>query len=392
MSEIHFSECDITEAEIRLVADAMRCDRLSMGPRRDLFEQMVADRANRSQAVAVGSGTAALQLALHGLGVGGGDDVIASPFSSVATANAIVSIGARPVFVDIDPNSLNLDPARVEAAFTARTKAIIAVEVFGNTKHIDRIEQISQNHEIPLIEDASAAIGGRCNGRAAGSFGRASVFSFNTHLPVTTGEGGAIVTDDDRLAATCRSLRNQGQPEQPTDEADTSSEPGLWLTHERFGYSCRLSELACALGVAQLERLDQILAQRREVAGRYMRRLLDWDDLVLPNVPPGSEEHMAWSSFVVRLNNLYGQIERDRIIAGLRRHEVGASNHYPCIHLLPYYRQQYQHKRGDFPIAESIADRTIALPFYNRLDDTQVELICHTLKVMLQREQLLKRR
>ncbi len=391
MSEIPLAKPDITDAEIRAVTDVMRSGRLSIGPRRDLFEQMVADRAGRRHGIAVSSGTAGLHLLLAGLDIGPGDEVITTPFSFVASANCILMAGAKPVFVDIHPQSLNLDPAAIEAAITPKTKAIIAVEVFGNPAGMEQIEQIARQHEIPLIEDACEAIGGRWKGRPVGSFGRAAVFAFYPNKQITTGEGGMIVTDDDRLAALCRSMRNHGRAEGSAQASANSGDVGSWLSHERLGYNYRLSEIACAIGVAQMERLDAILAARREVATRYMRCFMDWDDLILPNVPPGTEEDMSWYVFVVRLASSYGHVERDRIIKGLKRHEVGASNYFPCIHLQPFYRERFGFKKGDFPIAESISERTITLPFFNRMDQTQTDLVCHTLKVMIQREQLLRR-
>ena len=388
MSEISLSEPDITESEIAAVTEALRKRRLSGGPRRDLFEQMIAERVGRRNAITTSSGSMGLRLVLDALDIGPDDEVVTTTFAPISTANCILRVGARPVFVDIDPNSLNLDPAKLQLAITAQTKAIIATEVFGNARHMHRIEQIALNHEVPLIEDARTAFGGRFDSRLTGSFGRASVVSFSCDCQITTGEGGAIVTDDDRLTRTCRSLRNQGRPPDPDPDSPPTN---ALVDHERLGDNCRLSELACSLGVAQMERIDQILSLRREVAARYMRHLLDWDDLVLPNIPPGNEQEMSWGRFVIRLNNLYGRIERNRIITGLRRHEVGTANDYPCIHLQPFYQQMFGFKKGDFPIAESISDRTIALPFHNRLDETQVELVCHTLRVMIQREQLLQR-
>ncbi len=392
MSEIPLSQPDITDAEINAVVKVLRSGRLSIGPRQALFEQMVAERCQRRHGIAVSSGTAGLHLTLLGLGLGPGDEVITTPFSFIATANAIIMAGATPVFVDIDPVSLNIDPQRVEAAVTNRTRGIMAVEVFGNPRHMARLAQIARAHEIHLIEDACEALGGRCQGQPVGSFGRAAVFGFYPNKQITTGEGGVIVTDDDRLAELCRSMRNQGRPVDSAQGHTTNAAPAAaWLEHERFGYNYRLSEIAAALGVAQLERLDALLEARRRVASLYTQRLMDWDDLVLPTVDDGDEQDMSWFAYVVRLNDTYGKTERDRIITGLRRHEVGASNYFPCIHLQPFYRQQLGFNKGDFPVAESICERTIALPFFPRMDETQVELVCHTLKVMIQREQLLKR-
>ncbi len=389
MSEIPLSQPDINESDILAVTSVMRSGRLSIGPRQDLFEQMVAERCSRTQGVAVSSGTAGLHMVLEALGIGPGDEVITTPFSFVASANCILMAGAKPVFVDIDPASLNLDPARLEAAITDKTKAILAVEIFGNPKHMDRIAQIAGAHEIILIEDACEGLGGVHMGKPVGSFGRAAVFGFYPNKQITTGEGGMIVTDDDRLADLCRSMRNQGRPVDA--HKGDANKSGAWLAHERMGYNYRMSEITAALGCSQMERLDTFLSARRNVAGMYMRRLMDFDDLILPNVQPGTEEDMSWFVFVVRLSDQYAHVERDRIITGMRRHEVGASNYFPCIHLQPFYREMLGHKKGDFPVSESISERTIALPFFNRMDETQVELVCHTLKVMIQREQLLKR-
>ena len=391
MSEIPLSQPDIGPAEIQAVTDVLKSGRLSIGPRQDLFEQMLAEQCGRRHGIAVSSGTSGLHLVLAALGIGPGDEVITTPFSFIASANCILMVGATPVFVDICPQSLNIDPNQLEAAITARTKAIIAVEVFGNAKHMRQIEQIARNHEIPLVEDSCEGLGGTDGERKVGSFGRASVFGFYPNKQITTGEGGMIVTDDDRLAELARSMRNQGRAvPKRSNHVGTSMDAGSWLSHERMGYNYRLSEIACALGIAQMQRLDAMLERRREVAGNYMRRLMDWDDLVLPTVDDQSQATMSWFVFVVRLNNTYGRTERDRIITGLRRHEVGASNYFPCIHLQPIYKQ-LGFKKGDFPIAESISERTIALPFYNGLDETHLDLVCHTLYVMLQREQLLKR-
>lgn len=382
MSEIPLSQPDITEAEIQAVVETMRSGRLSIGPRQSMFEQLVARQARREFGVATSSGTAGLHLVLKALDFEPGDEIITTPFSFIASANCILYVGAKPVFVDIDPRSLNLDPARVEAAITDKTKAILGVEVFGNPAHMQKLQQIANAHEIPLIEDACEGLGGESGGQPIGSFGRAAVFGFYPNKQITTGEGGMIVTDDDRLAGLCRSLRNQGRAQ--TEFAAG----GAWLAHERLGYNYRLSEIACALGIAQMQRLDEILAARRRVAGFYMSKLMDCEDVILPNVD--NAEQMSWFVFVVRLNDQFGHVERDRIITGVRRHDVGAANYFPCIHLQPHYRERYGYDEGDFPIAESVAQRTIALPFYNRMDETHVELVCHTLRVMIDREKLLK--
>ncbi|MEO0476909.1 MAG: DegT/DnrJ/EryC1/StrS family aminotransferase [Planctomycetota bacterium] len=389
MSEIPLSSPDITDAEIDAVVDVMRSGRLSIGPKQDLFEQQVAARCERSHGVAISSGTAGLHLLLQALGVGHGDEVLTTPFSFIASSNCILMVGAKPVFVDICPQSLNMDPKRLEAAITNKTKAIIAVEVFGNPQHMDAIESAARRHEIPLIEDACEGLGGKLNGRPIGGFGRASCFGFYPNKQITTGEGGMIVTDDDRLADLCKSLRNQGRAV-ASDHSDklSSNTTGSWLAHERLGYNYRLSEINAALGCVQMDRLDGLLTQRRRVAIAYTQRLLDHHDLILPHMP-GNEKEASWFVYVVRLAPEYDRAARDRIIAGLRRHEIGCSNYFPPIHLQPFYQKHHGFSVGDFPITESISDRTIALPFFGSLDDTQIDLVCHTLSVMLQRERLL---
>ncbi len=390
---IPLSQPDITEHEIHAVTETLASGRLSIGPRQSRFEELIAERAGRRHGIAVSSGTAGLHLVLLSLGIGPGDEVITTPFSFIASSNCILMAGAKPVFVDIDPRSLNLDPKKVEQAITPKTKAILGVEVFGNPTHMADLERIARAHEIPFIEDCCEGLGGSLDSRPIGSFGRAGVFAFYPNKQITTGEGGVIVTDDDKLAAMCRSLRNQGRAVLPADGPNLMStldnRAGSWLEHERLGYNYRLSEIASALGIAQMERLDAMLETRRTVASLYMQRLMDWEDLILPEMPDC--ELASWFVFVVRLSDRYGRTERDRIIEGMRRHEIGASNYFPCIHLQPFYREQFGYDQGSYPIAEHISSRTIALPFYNRLDEMSIDLVVQTLKIMIQREQLLKR-
>ena len=382
--EIPLSLPDITDAEIDAVARVMRSGRLSIGPRQARFEEMVAERAGCAHGVAVSSGTAGLHLALLALGIGPGDEVITTPFSFVASANCILYVGATPVFVDIDSKSLNLDPERVEQAVTDRTRAIIAVEVFGNPTHMERLGQIAGRHEIPLIEDCCEGLGGVHRGTPIGSFGRVGVFAFYPNKQITTGEGGMIVTDDDNLADACRSLRNQGRAVSGNPDG---SDVGSWLAHERLGYNYRLSEIAAAMGCVQMQRLDRIIQRRQEVACLYFDRLMDNPDIVLPNVD--DDTAMSWFVFVVRLTSQFSVKARNRILDGMRRHEIGVSNYFPPIHLQPFYRERFGFKPGDFPVAESVAQRTVALPFHSRMDPTQVELVALTLKVMIDREKLL---
>ena len=268
-TEIPLARPDIGAAEIDAVTEVLLSGRLSLGPRLEAFEAAVTGHCGCRGAVAVSSGTAGLELALEALDIGSGDEVITSPFSFVASANVIARTGATPVFVDIDPGSLALDPDRLERAITARTRAILVVHVFGHPAPMEPIVAVAQRHGLKLVEDACEAIGARLAGRAVGTFGHLGVFGFYPNKVITSAEGGMIVSDDLALLSTLRRLRNQGR--------DPGSET---LDDERLGRNCRLSELHCALGLVQMRRLDEILARRREIAGSYTARLRRIDQLV----------------------------------------------------------------------------------------------------------------
>ncbi len=385
--EIPLSRPDISDLEVELVTQTLHSGRLSIGPMQDRFEQLVAAKADRRYGVAVSSGTCGLHLAMLSLGIKPGDEVITTPFSFIASANAILFVGATPVFVDICPKSLNMDPALLEQAITPRTRAIIAVECFGNPARMADYAAIAARHEIPLIEDCCEALGCSYRGRPAGSFGRVGIFGFYPNKQITTGEGGMIVTDDKRIADMCRSLRSQGRPI-PDDTARPGPQTALgsWLTHERLGYNYRLSEVNAAIGVGQMRRFDQIVQRRQDVARGYINRLMDQSDLILPTVEP--ETVMSWFVFVVRLAAPFTRDERDRIVAGMRQHDIGAADYFPCIHLQPFYREQFGFRPGDFPIAESVSQRTIALPFYGALTTQDTDLVVQTLELMIGRESI----
>lgn len=385
IDEIPLSRPDISEEELRLVDLVLRSDRLAGGPMMEEFEALVASRTGRRHAVAVSSGTAGLHLAMLALGIGPGDEVVTTPFSFIASSNCILFVGAKPVFVDIDPVTLNMDPEQVEAAITPRTKAILAVEVFGNPAHMDRYRAIAAKHEIPLIEDSCEGLGGAWKERPIGSFGRIAVFGFYPNKQITTGEGGMIVTDDDTIADACRSMRNQGRAI-PASGQPRSSTLGMAFRHDRLGYNYRLAELNCAIGVGQMRRLGDILEKRDLVAKEYVRLLLDTSDIILPTVD--QHTRMSWFVFVVRLADQYTAEERDRIIQGMHRHDIGAAPYFPCIHLQPFYQERFGFESGDFPIAESVCQRTIALPFFNRLTLREIDLVSQTLTLMISRENL----
>ncbi|MBL8745056.1 MAG: DegT/DnrJ/EryC1/StrS family aminotransferase [Phycisphaerae bacterium] len=378
VDEIPLSEPDITDLEVAMVERVLRSKRLSIGPVNEQFEKTVAARTGRGHAVSCSSGTAGLHMLMLAMGIGPGDEVVTTPFSFIASSNCILYVGAKPVFVDICPKSLNMDPQRVEDAITPRTKAILAVETFGNPAFMPDYRAIAARHEIRMIEDSCEGLGGKYRGKPVGSFGHAGVFGFYPNKQITTGEGGMIVTDDDRIADLCRSYRNQGR-------GVMGGVTGSWLAHDRLGYNYRLSEIQAALGVAQMRRLDEIVEQRQRVARLYMEQLLDLPDIILPTVD--HDTFMSWFVFVVRLSDRFSQDERDRIIEGLHRHDVGAAPYFPCIHLQPFYRE-LGFKEGMFPVAESVSRRTLALPFFNRLTEKNIEFVVQTLSLMMSREGL----
>ncbi len=369
MAPIPLSQPDIDQADINAVVNVLQTTTLSIGPKIVEFERLCAKVAGRRYAVGVSSGTAGLHAAMVAAGIKSGDEVITTPFSFVASANCILYVGAKPVFADIDPQTLNLDPDKAAAAITPKTKAIVTVEAFGNPVGMIEIEQVAQKNELILIEDACEGFGGQFASRPIGSFGRAAVFGFYPNKQITTGEGGMIVTDDDTFATICQSLRNQGRD-------------GMnWLAHARLGYNYRLSEINAALGVAQMSRLDEILENRRRVAHRYMQRLMTNRYLILPTLQ--DDTHMSWFVFVVRLNDLFEPGDRDQIIREMRLEGIGCSNYFPPIHLQPYMQQLLGTKPGDMPFCEYVAARTLALPFFTAMRPGQVDRVCDVLEKIL---------
>jgi perosamine synthetase len=368
--KVYLSRPDITEKEIEAVCEVLRGPNLSLGPKLDEFEDAFAEYIGRKRAVAINSGTSGLFLCLSAMGIGEGDEVITTPFTFIATSNVIMMAGAKPVFVDIDPVSLNMNADDIESKITERTKAILPVEVFGNPLNFDKICAIAEKHSLAVLEDSCEALGSVLGGKKAGAFGAMSVFAFYPNKQITTGEGGMILTDDDELADICVSLRNQGR-----------SKEGGWLNHERLGYNYRLSDINCVLGIVQLSRIEEIKSKRKQVASWYQEELGGDDRLVVPSEPEGCD--MNWFVFVVRLAEKYSRQQRDNVLEAMRNAGIQVSNYFSPVHLQPFMVEEYGFKEGDFPITESISNRTIALPFYNDLKREEVELVCRELKEIL---------
>jgi perosamine synthetase len=367
---ISLARPDITEQEIERVVEVLRGPDLALGPVMREFERAFADYLGRRRGVAVNSGTSGLFLGLTALGIGEGDEVVTTPFTFIASATSIMMVGARPVFVDVDPATLNIDPARIEAAITDRTKAVLPVEVFGNPAGMDDVCEIAARRGLAVVEDSCEALGSTLGTRKAGTFGAVSVFGFYPNKQITTGEGGMILTDDEEVADLCVSLRNQGR----------AANSG-WLAHERLGYNFRLSDINCALGLAQLSRIEEIKARRRQVAAWYREMLAGDGRLIVPHEPQGGA--MSWFVFVVQLTEPFGMEDRDAILQGMTRQGIQASNYFPPVHLQPFIASRYGHIPGDFPLAESVSRRTLALPFHNHLTEAEVALVCGTLRSLL---------
>ena len=350
---------DVGPREIELVTEVLNSDILALGGFATRFEEGVASIAQRGEAVACSSGTAGLHLGVRALGIGDGDHVLTTPFSFIASANCLLYERAVPRFVDIEETTLGVDPELLEAASTDRTRAVLPVHVFGRPCRIAEIEVIAERRGWTVIEDACEALGSSIDGRPLGNFGNVSVFAFYPNKQITTGEGGMVVTDDPILADTMRSLRNQGR--------DTD---GGWLRHVRLGYNYRLDEMSAALGVAQLERRDEMRRGRDRVVATYDRVLGACDWLRLPR--PGLGEDIDWFVYVVQLER---SIDRDRLMRLLADQGIPSRPYFSPVHLQPFYQSTFGFKPGDFPVTERVATSTLALPFSSRMTDADVKMV-----------------
>ena len=359
---------DIGPLEEELVLQVLRSGTLALGPFAEELEREVAAIAGRRHGVAVSNGTVALHMAMAALGIGPGDEVITTPFSFVASANCILYQGGQPVFVDIEEETLGLDPAAVEAAVTPATRAILPVDVFGHPCRLQQLDEVARRHRLSLVEDACEALGSSIDGRPTGSFGPMAAFAFYPNKQITTGEGGMLVTDDDALADVLRSLRNQGR------DAD-----GTWLRHVRLGYNYRLDEMSAALGVAQLRRRQELAAGRARVAAAYRQRLGGMAWLTLPAEAEGAQ--VDWFVYVIRLRE---GIDRDRLMGELAEAGIPSRPYFSPIHLQPMYRERFGFSPGAFPVTERVAASTLALPFASTLADAEVERVCDALASAVQ--------
>ncbi len=368
IEEIPLARPELGAREEELALEVLRSGRLSLGPMGERFERELAAWLGVEDAVAVSSGTTALHLGVRALGWGPGDEVLTSPFSFVASANCLLYEGARPVFCDVDPLSLDLDRDAAAAAVGERTRGILPIHIFGYPAAIPELEALAAKHDLGILEDACEALGARDHeGRGVGTRGNLATFAFYANKQMTTGEGGVIVPSDPETAARLRSERNQGRA------ADMG-----WLDHGGIGFNYRLSDVAAALGVAQVERLDSLLARREGVASLYEERLAGVDGVTVPVASRGKEQR-SWFVYVVRLGD---EVDRDATIARLAGKGIASKAYLPCIHLFPHLRE-LGYREGQFPVAEAASAHSLALPFFPALSEGQVDRVCQELAATL---------
>jgi len=366
---IPLAKPDIGPREEELALEVLRSGRLSLGPMQDRFERDFAGWLGTEDAVAVSSGTAALHLGVRALGWGEGDEVLTTPFSFVASANCLLYERATPVFCDVDPVTLDIDPAAARAAVGERTAGILPVHIFGYPADMPAIEAVAETSGLGVLEDACQALGALdSDGVAVGARGNTATFAFYANKQLTTGEGGVLIAPGPAAAERARSERNQGR----------APDMGA-LEHGRLGFNYRMTEFAAALGVAQLERLEELLAARARVAAAYAERLRSIEGVELPCPDRGSERR-SWFVYVAQLPE---GADRDAVLADLRARRVESKAYLPCIHLLPFYRERFGFTGGEFPVAERAAARSVALPFFSTLSDGQVDRVCGALAAAL---------
>ncbi|MDN5338233.1 MAG: perosamine synthetase [Thermotogaceae bacterium] len=382
---VPLSSPEISQDDIEEVLGVLKSGRLSIGPKIEEFERLVAEYTGVKYAVAVNSGTSALHLIIRSLGIGEGDLVITTPFSFIASANVMLFERALPVFADIDPKTLNLSPESVRETIEnlknkkmkvgnvnldfSKLKALLVVDVFGQPADWEEFEEIARENGLKLIEDSCEAIGAEYKGRKAGTFGSAGAFAFYPNKQMTTGEGGIIVTDDERIYILSKSMRNQGR-----GEGDD------WLTHSRLGYNYRLDEMSAALGVSQIRKLEKFLEKREKVANIYNELLKNIDGIDVPYIAPSTTK-MSWFVYVVKLDK---NIDRDKVMKYLEEKGIQTRPYFSPIHLQKFYREIFGYTEGFLPITEEISNRTLAIPFYNNITFEEQEYVVENLKKALE--------
>lgn len=369
--KIPLSKPDITDIEKKKVLEVLETSYLSLGPQLKEFEEKIAEYAGVKYAIAVNSGTSALHLIVRALDIKDNDEIITTPFSFISSSNCALFERAKPVFVDIDSETLNIDVSKIEEKINEKTKAILAVDVFGNPANWDELKEIAVKHNLYLIEDSAEALGSIYNGKRCGSFGDAGIFAFYPNKQITTGEGGVVLTNQKMIADKCYSMTNQGR----------RVENSKWLEHIRLGYNYRLDELSCALGIAQLSRIEEILNKRKTVAGIYNNKLKDVPEVKIPNF--FFEKTTSPFVYVIILEDSFSEKDRDVIVEEMNKKDIQCGFYFQPIHLQPFYREMFGYTDNDFPITEKISQRTIALPFFNDLKEEEIVYVVENLKQII---------
>lgn len=367
---IPLSKVDITDKEVKEVLDVLESNQLSIGPKLTEFEEAVANYAGVKYAVAVNSGTSALHLIIRAIGIKEGDEVITSPFSFIASANCVLFERGKPVFTDIKPETLNINPDLVAKAVTSKTKAVLVPDMFAHPANWGELQKIAKKYKLFLIEDSAEALGTLYKGKKCGSFGTASIFAFSPNKQVSTGEGGMILTDDKNFADLCRSMASHGR----------KIDDGKWLEHVRLGYNYRLNEMSCAIGLSQVKRIEAIVKKRNSVADSYNKKLKEINNVEVPYV--AKDVRINWWMYVIKLGGKFGD-KRDMIMKKLLKKGIECRDYYKPIHLQPFYRKKFGYKKNDFPITENISSRTLALPFFSDLSEEDINFVVDTLKDIL---------
>lgn len=371
VGEIPLAKPWIGEREEELVLEVLRSGRLSLGPTIDEFERLVAERVGAPYAAAVSSGTAGLHLLCRIAGIEPGDEVITSTLSFAASANCFIYEGGVPVLADVDPRTLNMDPAAVEAAITERTKAIVAVDIFGYPCELDELRELAVRHGLAVIQDSAEALGAEYKGVPVGGHGVPAIFGFYPNKQLATGEGGVVTTHDEETFELVVSMRNQGR----------QYAGGSWFDHVRLGFNYRWTDIQAAVGIAQLEKLDRMLELRTQAASRYAELLAGLDG-VETLITDDADHKRSWFVYVVKLAP---DLDRDGVIAALRRDGVATAEYIPCIHLQEYMRRDYGFREGQFPVAEDTSRRTLALPFFPQIEVEDQERVAEVLRAAVER-------
>ncbi|MCL5072090.1 MAG: DegT/DnrJ/EryC1/StrS family aminotransferase [Actinobacteria bacterium] len=363
MKNIPIAKPYIDKSDIDLVVKVLKSGYLSLGPRHIEFEKMFSSIIDSKYAISVANGTCGLHLAVKAIGIKEGDEVITTPFSFVSSANCLLYEKAKPVFVDIDETTYNLNADSIEKAITKKTKAILVVHIFGQSADMEKIMKIAKAYKLKVIEDACESLGSFYNKKKTGTFGDVGVFAFYPNKQMTTAEGGMMVTNDQKIYMLCKSLRNQGREDN-----------NKWLQHKYLGYNYRLSELHSALGITQLKKINFLLSERIKIAGYYNKYLQGNKNIILPEI--GVNRNHTWFLYVVRIMNN----NRNSAISKLEHVGIQTRAYLPSIHLQPFIKKMFGYKKGDFPVSEEISSQTLALPLYIGLKENDVEYISKKLK------------